>query len=113
MNLREKILADIAAERVRQDEKHGVQRLPDTINEVPYWECNVFDFYEIPTTNRARELYGLAASSRYMTWAHVLLEEFCEAIEAADSGDRAALREELIQVAAVCVKWVEDLDTRP
>jgi len=46
------------------------------------------------------------------TWSHILSEEHSEAVEAAVRGNTSALREELIQVAAVAMAWVEDLDRR-
>jgi hypothetical protein len=42
-----------------------------------------------------------------VTWAHILTEEFYEALAEADP---EKLREELVQVAAVAVAWVECLD---
>lgn len=40
----------------------------------------------------------------------VLGEEFGEVAKAMNEGDADALREELIQVAAVAVAWIESLD---
>jgi NTP pyrophosphatase (non-canonical NTP hydrolase) len=44
------------------------------------------------------------------TYAAVLGEEFGEACRAWIERDTAALREELVQVAAVAVAWIEELD---
>jgi len=44
------------------------------------------------------------------TWGHILLEEVFEAIA---EKDPAALRTELVQVAAVCAAWITDIDSRP
>ena len=44
-----------------------------------------------------------------VTWASILREQVIEALE---HQDRAELREELLQVAAVAIAWIEDLDTR-
>lgn len=46
------------------------------------------------------------------SWAHILTEEVAEAIDEARANNTAALREELIQVAAMCVAWVEAIDGR-
>lgn len=43
------------------------------------------------------------------TWKAILHEEVCEAFAEADY---ARLRKELIQVAAVALAWVEDIDSR-
>ena len=42
-----------------------------------------------------------------LTWLHVLYEEVCEAFA---EEDPAKLRAELVQVAAMSVRWIEDLD---
>lgn len=43
-------------------------------------------------------------------WLAILMEEVGEvAQETLDGGTKAGLRQELIQVAAVCVKWLEQL----
>lgn len=43
------------------------------------------------------------------TWTAILLEEVFEALA---EGDPAGLRKELVQVAAVAVQWVEEIDRR-
>jgi hypothetical protein len=44
------------------------------------------------------------------TWRHILIEEVVEAL--AEPTDPAAMRAELVQVAAVVVTMIEDLDRR-
>ncbi|MBF8186936.1 NUDIX domain-containing protein [Nonomuraea sp. K274] len=51
-----------------------------------------------------------AAANGVLTWRHILAEEVFEAFAESDPG---SLRAELIQVAAVAVKWVQALDHRP
>jgi hypothetical protein len=48
-------------------------------------------------------------STKQLTWRDILLEEVYEAFAETDS-DR--LREELIQVAAVALSWVDAIDRR-
>ena len=43
------------------------------------------------------------------TWVHLVREELAEAFQ---ETDHTRLREELLQVAALCVSWIEKLDTR-
>ena len=43
------------------------------------------------------------------TWMHLIREEVAEVFR---EDDPARLREEIIQVAALCVSWVEKLDRR-
>jgi hypothetical protein len=118
-----KVLADVAEERLRQDLKFGDQsHLPDLCplivpegvagswDELP--EIVAAD-YSIASANEARERCSHAFQHGRGNLADVLIEEVCEAIEQAALGDPLALREELLQVAAVAALWVEILDKRP
>lgn len=80
------VLAEVQAERTRQDERWGEQ--------------NGHDF----------------------EWVSILTEEVGESAQAANEanfkssktrGDFTHLREELVQVAAVAVAWIEAIDRRP
>lgn len=57
----------------------------------------------------AKKSYELAAHEGRCTWAHVLDEEVAEALAETDPG---RLRFELLQVAAVALHWVSNLDRR-
>ena len=91
--------AAIVRERRRQDAKHGYHDMPDG------------------TGDATSQLYASIARQRcderteagVVTWADVLLEEVLEAIAESDA---TALRSELVQVAAVAVKWIEFIDAR-
>jgi hypothetical protein len=94
------VLADVAAERAAQDAQWGMQRLPDgTGGERAAAESDA-----------ARCETETAAMEGGLTWRHVLAEEVLEAFAESDPG---RLRAELIQVAAVAVKWAQALDRRP
>ncbi len=91
--------ADIAAERQRQHAKWGDQsNLPDGTG--PQWADDA---------DTARRLCDLAMRGGYVKWRHILREEVAEAFAESDP-DR--LRAELVQVAAVCVQWIEAIDRR-
>lgn len=60
--------------------------------------------------DRYRSVVDEAFKADGPSWRDVLLEEVYEALA---EKDPAALRAELIQVAAVCAAWVADLDSRP
>ena len=93
------VLQDILAERVAQLTKWGVQHHPDgTGGPVFAAESNEM---------RARCQY--LADHGGTHWRAILLEEIYEAF-AEDNPD--LLRAELVQVAAVAVAWIEDIDTR-
>lgn len=95
-----RVLADVAAERAAQDVRWGMQVLPDgTGGERAAAESDA-----------ARHATDTAARAGALTWRHVLAEEVMEAF-AETEPDR--LRAELVQVAAVAVKWAQALDRRP
>lgn len=132
------ILDEVAAERERQNAKWGEQNHPNVdvvlINRPSVVDGNgrtwpgsctpqrMAEHYEIVTAGRAKFLTDHAASHGQCTWAHILIEEVAEAVEAATLLDQFVaahgrppehdrdLRKELIQVAAVAVQWVEKLD---
>jgi hypothetical protein len=93
-----RVLAEVERERGQQDEKWGEQNHADGTGE---------DYAELAEAARAQ--CDSAARVGAVTWRHILLEEVCEA---AAEADPRKLREELLQVAAVAVAWVEAIDRR-
>lgn len=84
-------------ERVRQIEKFGIQQLPSGTN-AKRWGF---------AAEVAKKITDIASTLGGLTWADVLGEEFAEAL-AEEDPDKLAV--ELIQVMAVCVAWLQDLD---
>jgi predicted house-cleaning noncanonical NTP pyrophosphatase (MazG superfamily) len=93
-----RVLADVAAEREAQDRLWGIQEFPDGTGS---------EF--TARAEEAKQECAAAWSRGDLTWRHILTEEFFEALAEADPG---ALRTELVQTAAVAVKWVQSLDRR-
>src|SRR5512139_2922113 len=93
-----RVLSDVAAERAAQDEMWGLQDLPDGCD--PGFAAEA---------DQAKETARTAWTAGELSWRHVLVEEVFEAL-AEDAPGR--LRAELVQVAAVAVKWIEALDRR-
>jgi hypothetical protein len=93
------VLAEVQAERERQDAKWGEQNHPDGTGNRSQQDRAEF----------ARRWCESAFESGYGTWADVLTEEVAEA-EA--ERDPARLRAELIQVAAVACAWIAAIDRR-
>ena len=93
-----KALQDVQKERIFQDEKWGAQNHEDGTS---------IDYKAIA------EIVKIDCQSRFDkgtgTWSHILMEEVWESLA---EEDPILLRKELIQVAAVAVAWVEDLDRR-
>lgn len=91
------VLFELAGERKRQDERWGWPR----------------DYPDLRSQLHCTFAQDLEASCRRAndrgepTWATVLGEEFGEVLHAAYGPD---LRKELLQLAAVCVNWIEHLD---
>ena len=97
MSLR--VLSDVIAERQRQHARFGWQSHPDGTG------GELADFFRAEAQRRCDEL---TVAGR-LTWRAILAEEVAEAFAETDQ-DR--LREELVQVAAVAVQWIEALDRR-
>ena len=105
------VLAEVDAERRRQDDKWGEQNHPNGTGDERLLPA-------LPPTFEGRATMGtLAYAARRWcqalaendacTFAAILLEEVGEALA---EDPPATLRAELIQVAAVAVAWVEKID---
>lgn len=93
------VLGEVAAERKRQNEKWGEQNHLDGTGQ------DGFKYEAVAAIDRCEGAFRDARG----TWRHILEEEFFEA-RAAENAE--TLRQELIQVAAVAVSWVEAIDRR-
>jgi len=108
------VLAEVREERTRQDQKWGVQHLPFHAR---------YDGRGVALTGRSYAVWAAmyqaqcdrrhaavdAGGADHRSNALVLLEEVFEALAETDP---AKIRTELIQVAAVAVKSVEEIDRR-
>lgn len=93
------VLQEVDLERHRQDQRWGEQNHPDGTS----------------AQNRQKAAAAKATCERkaaagLVSWRDILLEEVHEA---GAEEDPDALREELLQVAAVAVAWIEAIDRRP
>lgn len=96
--IRLRIVGDLLKERLRQHHTWGVRHHPDGTGAA---------FAQVAEAARS-ECQRLAAKGE-ATWQHVLREEVYEAFAETDP---AKLRKELVEVAAVAIAWIEDIDTR-
>jgi len=96
-------IKDGLAERGRQDAKFGPV---DKHLECP--DGTGGDYVEF-LARAAKLTCDEATAEGRLSWAHILTEEFFEAL-AEEDGKK--LRGELVQVAAVACKWVETIDAR-
>lgn len=111
---------EIRAERERQNVKWGEQNHPDVCSSpdgAPWSAEYVAYKYRVPTEAEAKGLCQNAHEQNKQTFAHIAVEELCEAIAAAAEcqngiGTVQDLRKELVQLAAVVVQWIEAIDRR-
>lgn len=109
------VLKEVAAERIRQDAKWGEQNHPDFI-EIENRDPNKSEvqqrmsLYGLPPADAAKLICDNSAKAGKLTYAHIAIEEVCEAFEEEPNSDK--LREELVQTAAVFVAWIECIDRR-
>lgn len=94
----EKIIADVAAERERQVLKWGKQEHP-----------NGTSARFRPLADAARNNCQAAISNGNNTWMHVMRKQVWDTLS---ETDRVNLRKEVIQLIAVGVAWVVDLDEK-
>lgn len=95
----DRVLQEVLAERVRQDEKWGEQNHPDGTGSLK----------QRLAADDAKAACDQVFAEGRGDWAHILFEEVREALA---ESNPAALRTELLQVAAVAVNWVEAIDRR-
>jgi hypothetical protein len=105
------ILDELIKERRRQDARFPDQHLP---NGTPEFAGRMGLVKARDAAQRTRDwaqkvCKGKAARGE-VTWWDVLREEF---YEVGAETDPARIREELIQVAAVAIRWIEDIDRGP
>ncbi|MDP1878002.1 MAG: hypothetical protein Q8M17_10665 [Actinomycetota bacterium] len=91
------VLAEVAAERDRAEAKFPNQHLPNGTSE-DMWGGDCI---------AAKALVDFHLERGTATWREVLYEEVTEAFS---EENPSLLRAELIQVAAMAVRWIEDLD---
>ncbi len=108
------VLREIQQERARQDAKWGQQDLTDGTGAIRVTRDGIQDDVVVGAVRRARAEEAQRACDRAFsdgigTFRHVLEEEVREAFA---EEDPAKLRGELVQVAAVAVKWIEAIDRR-
>lgn len=97
-----RVLEDVRAERYRQIEKWGDDSTKDHEDGTGHWQYQ-------QAALRAKAATDFHAEHGGLTWRHILAEEVAEAFAESDPDN---LRDELVQVAAVAVKWIEALDRR-
>lgn len=94
------VVMDVLDERDRQDKQWGEQNHPDGTGPT---DRNVNARLVAQAKN------SKAVAKNTLTWELILIEEVYEAFAETDP---VRLREELVQVAAVAISWIEAIDRR-
>lgn len=92
---------DVLIERSKQIQKWGKQHYPN-VHQLHDYEIRDESFY--------KEILEIRRKFGTLSWGDILLEEVAECFSACATSDIDNLREELVQVAAVCLAWIENLD---
>lgn len=104
------VLAEVAAERARQDAKWGKQDYRSVSGITAAWSPDSrAKAYGIDSEEIAKHRCQSRFANGVGTYADIAIEEVAEAICAPDDDARRA---ELVQVAAVAVAWIEAIDRR-
>ena len=97
-----RLVPEISLERARQIRLFGDQ------SHRPSYTDGARAF--VLSATQARANLEDAVANGELSWAHIFIEEACEALDEAEREDIANLRKELIQVVAVCAAWIQKLD---
>lgn len=106
------VLMELADERARQFARYGTNSdLEDGTGPSVSWlrPLHAAPAVTIEVSFREEYLIHEQRTGR-PTWTRLIREEVAEAFQ---EKDPTRLREELLQVAALCVSWVEKIDARP
>ena len=103
------VLREVHAERNAQDRKWGEQNHPDGTGPEVWWTRHLGPAHVVRDTYRDLTDAHASGVDGPVTWLDILREEIGEAFA---EEDPAALRAELVQVAAVAVSWVQAIDRR-
>lgn len=107
----DRVLADVADERVRQRDRYGSNAdLEDGTGPATRWLGPFTGASALTIEEALRTDYeDFEDETGKPTWVHLVREEVAEAFAETDP---VRLRAELVQVAALAVSWVEKLDAR-
>jgi len=95
----DKVLEEVKKERLAQHNKWGEQNHHNGTSSDRFKEL----------ANCHRDITDVSTQDGTLTWLHILREEVYEAFA---EEDPQKLREELVQIAAVAVAWIEAIDRR-
>lgn len=101
---------ETANEQMRQLNRWGKQKHPDYTEYTLLPPCP--QVIVSPTSSSAKSFCDRKAASGNISWSDILIEEVLGALEEAKSGNIENLRVELIQVAAVCCSWADEISER-
>ena len=101
------VFREVALASATLDAKYGREDLPDSVGGDLLGRASHHGVY---VASLARFVVERAEFNGSLTWADLLTEEVARVVGVAD--DAVALREELVEAAALCVAWIEAIDRR-
>lgn len=109
--IRQQILGEIHRERERQISRYGLNEdITDGTGPEVLWLGHTHAYLSALPAHKIEQAFRREYDRHETpTWMHLVREEVAEAFMEADP---VRLEEELIQVAALCVSWVESLRAR-
>lgn len=105
----DELLKEVEYEVYCQREEHGKQDHPSVVPKFSGNPIVLAEYYHMPTEGEAKLSCEWEASRKQQTWGTIAVEELAEIVGASSEKHR---REELVQLAAVCVSWIECIDRR-
>lgn len=106
-DIEENILRDVLTERQRQFDLWGDQDHPSVCKSDE--NRPITEIYGLPTAAEAREDVEVSRELGYLSWAGIATEELSEVVEARTEEER---REELVQLTALLIGWIEAIDRK-
>ena len=100
----------IVKEMDRADEKFGEQVSVPSVSPDALKRADLerrVQWYGIPSMQMAKNTTDYRTQQKNLSWADIAVEELSEIVCAKDDAER---REELIQLAAVCQRWIRKID---
>lgn len=102
------LLGKVGQEMQRQQDKWGEQNHPSWLLDDVFMICEEHGI-EL-STDMAKGLCDERLDASVCSWQDILNEEVLEARDEAINDNQEALKEELIQIAAVALSWVQSIE---
>lgn len=107
------VVADVLLERSEMLDRWGDPTYPSVVEISPSGDRELGEIqtgvYGLPPAREARAATEASRGAGTLTWGRIATQSLADAVAATDEVDRRA---QIVQLAAVALAWVEDLDRR-